>query len=216
MVHVLKQVMTDSREKIHTYELLCSLFPEITFTREAMHIGDYATDHVLVERKSMADLYASIINKRLISQFERMSVITHQVHVLMIVGSLKTFCNSMNFNKGVPDVNIEMMRGAIASTACRYSSHVLWFESEEESFYHMIKFMDMVEEGKYEVPAKRNPDVLMARYLKVTLIQWNDIKRLFPSMHELQDACVDDLKQVYGIGPKKAMNIKAVLLGDFV
>ena len=216
MVHVLKTVTTDSREKIHTYDLLCSLFPDIEFSREAMHIGDYATDHVLVERKSMADLYASIINKRLISQFERMSVITHQVHVLMIVGSLKTFCNSMNFNKGVPDVNISMMRGAIASTACRYGSHVIWFEDESESFYHMIKFMDMVEEGKYEVPAKRNPDVLMARYLQVTLVQWNDIKRMFPSLLELQDATIEDLKTVYGIGPKKAMNIKAVLLGDFI
>ncbi len=216
MVHVLKQVITDSREKIHTYELLCSLFPEITFTRETMSIGDYATDHVLVERKSMADLYASIINKRLISQFERMSVINHQVHVLMIVGNLKTFCNSMNFNKGVPDVNIEMMRGAIASTACRYGSHVIWFENEDESFYHMIKFMDMVEEGKYEIPAKRNPDVLMARYLQVTLVQWNDIKRMFPSILDIQNADVKELQQIYGIGPKKALNIKTVLLGDFI
>ena len=105
---------------------------------------------------------------------------------------------------------------AIASTAYRYGSHVLWFEDEAESFFHMIKFMDMVEEGKYEVPAKRNPDVLMARYLKVTLIQWNDIKRMFPSLLELQDAAVEDLKTIYGIGPKKAMNIKAVLLGDFI
>jgi ERCC4-type nuclease len=188
-------------------------YPDNTFELKALPEGDFSTEKVIVERKTLSDLYGSIVGSkgkpgRLSSQISRLSC-HDKVVLVLVVGNVPTFIDDMK-RLGIK-VDINILYGALASLVCREQIHVMWMEKEWDALITMIRFMQKVEEGEHKVPSRRDPDVLLARYLKLTHQQWLDVKRKYKSIPELMSASDKDLMSVRGIGKVRARTIRDLL-----
>lgn len=210
-------VIIDTREPKHFPKFLKDAFPDVTFELKALPEGDYATDKVVVERKTVADLYGSIVGTRrkpgrLTNQVTRLSC-HEQVVLIMVVGSIHKFLDDMK-RIGV-SVDPNVLYGALASISCRERIHILWIEQEWDALITMIKFMQAVEDGKHMVPSRRDPDILLARYFKITPRQWSEVKGRFKCINDLANAPLKEIMTVKGIGKVKAQTIKDLILNGW-
>lgn len=136
-----------------------------------------------------------------------------QIVILLVTGNISEFMNNMK-KLGV-SVDIKILYGALASVACREHIHVIWIDKEWDALVTMVTFMQKVDDGKYGVPSKRDPDILLARYLKLTPQQWKELKTKFSSLATIANATEKDLMCVNGIGKVKAKGIKSALLDSW-
>jgi len=188
-------------------------FPEHTFELKALPEGDYSTEKVIVERKTLTDLYGSIVGNggkpgRFISQVGRLSC-HNKVVLVLIVGNVPTFIDDMKRLGIKVDVNI--LYGVLASIACREHIHIMWMEKEWDALISMIKFMQKVENEEYNVPSRRDTDILLARYFKLTHSQWKELRKKYSSFEELSTADERDLMSIRGIGKTRARTIKQLV-----
>lgn len=210
------QITVDTREPKKYYEFIRKAFPSHSVSFVALPEGDYATEHVRVERKTIADLYMSAMGQngkkgRLQAQVGRLSTHSDEIVLFLITGSVGEFVTKMA-GIGV-EIKAEVIYGTIASICARERLHILWIEDELEGLRSMVKFMEKVERGQCMVPSRREPDILCARLLGVTLIQWHDLHNKFGSLARLACAKEKDLTTIYGIGDAKAKRILNILHG---
>lgn len=207
------QIIVDTREPEQQIGLLATIFPHHQFARRALPEGDYRTESVICERKTIPDLYSSLMGSggkpgRLINQIERLS--SHEEMIIfLIIGDVDAYvCNMTEI--GV-DVNPNIIYGTVASLMCREGFHVIWSLDEYSGLSTMVKCMEKVNMGDYLWPSRRNPEVLMARYLKLTLKQTKTLKIKFGDISGILRASDLELMKINGIGKVKARNIKNLL-----
>jgi ERCC4-type nuclease len=206
-------VYVDTREPPRNYEFLKKVFPNHIFEKATLQEGDYSTDKVLVERKTVADLYGSIVGNgskpgRLIKQVSRISC-HDKVLVILVIGNISSFIENMK-KIGIK-VNVDILYGALASISCRERMHVLWMEEEWNALITMVRLMQKIEDDEYMVPSRRDPDVLLARYFKITLKQLKELKSKYPTINDIANATEKDLMSIKGIGKVKAKGIKELI-----
>jgi len=207
------KVYVDTREPKQNHQFLATAFPNIEYELRALPEGDYATDKVIIERKTITDLYGSIVGSkdkpgRLLSQISRLSC-HDKVVVLLIIGNIAAFIDNMKRLNVRVDVGI--IYGALASLSCREHIHVIWVQEEWDGLITMVKFMQKVEDGNYKWPSRRDPIILMARYLKITPQQMQKLKDKFESIGNIVAASDKELMAIEGIGKTKARNIRELL-----
>lgn len=207
------RVYVDTREPPRNYEFLKKVFPNHIFEKATLQEGDYSTDKVLVERKTVADLYGSIVGNgskpgRLIKQVSRISC-HDKVLVILVIGNISSFIENMK-KIGIK-VNVDILYGALASISCRERMHVLWMEEEWNALITMVRLMQKIEDDEYMVPSRRDPDVLLARYFKITLKQLKELKSKYPTINDIANATEKDLMSIKGIGKVKAKGIKELI-----
>lgn len=207
-------IIVDTREPEKYILFLRKTFPDMVFERFALKEGDYASERCLVERKTIPDLYGSIMgpNRRIQDQIERISVHSDKVQVLLITGSVAEFVKGMADPSIHVKVDPNVLFGEIASIACRYGIQPLWIENEWEAMITMVKFMSKVDQGKWMVPVRRDPEILAAKLLGISVLQLKTLMMKHKCLHTLASVPDKDLMTVKGIGPAKAQNIKSVLL----
>lgn len=210
-------VIVDTREPPNKIKFLHSTFPNHTFESATLQEGDYATQKVIVERKTIADLYGSIVGNggkpgRLAKQIGRLSC-HDKVVLLLVTGDISSFVHNMG-KIGIK-VNVDILYGSLASVACRERIHVMWIEKEWDALIAMIRFMQKVEDDECMVPSRRDPDILLARYFKITTKQLTELKGKYPSLYAMSTAPVKDIMSVRGIGKVKAQGIKDLLLNGW-
>ncbi len=209
------RVCVDTREKEYIYNFLVKLFPQHEFVREAMKEGDYESEKVIVERKRMADLYGSVMGNgkepgRLNDQLNRLCCHDDKIVVVMVIGSVNKFVGDMKSEINM-NINPEILYGAISSICSRNRIHVMWIEEEWNALRCMVKFMEQVDDGKWMVPSKREPDNLFARLVGITPVQGKEMMRKFKSISAVASAPMSSLQEIDGIGPMKAKKIHTVL-----
>jgi ERCC4-type nuclease len=128
----------------------------------------------------------------------------------MVTGNLTETMRSLDKDAGVR-INPDIIYGQIASLMVRERIHTFWIEDEWNALAVMTKFMQKVEEGKYMVPTKREPNNLIARLLQITPMQAEHLKIVFGSLANIAAQPDDQLQRIVGIGPSKAANIKRIL-----
>lgn len=207
------KLYVDTREPKQNYQFLASAFPNIEIELRALPEGDYATDKVIVERKTITDLYGSIVGSRekpgrFLNQISRLSC-HDTVVVLLIIGNIASFIDNMKRINVKVDVGI--IYGALASISCREHIHVIWVQEEWDGLLTMVKFMQKIDDGNYKWPSRRDPNILMARYLKITPIQMQKIRSKFTTINSIIMASDKELMGIEGIGRTKARNIKELL-----
>lgn len=209
------EILVDTREKKPIYSFLTERFPEHVFKWQKLDEGDFDSGSVLVERKTVADLYGSIMGVggkpgRLPSQLSRLATHDDRVLFILITGSIDNYVTQMKEEFGVivkPDVIV----GMIASISCRERIHVMWIQDHYDGLVEMVRFMQGVEEGKHMVPSKREPDNLLARYFGVTINEMKELKMRFGTLQNMMNASEKDLQKVHGIGKAKSAKIKDLL-----
>lgn len=217
-------IRVDTREPKWIYPYLVERFPDIEFSNVCLTTGDFSSvpddfdsideqsfSHVIVERKKLSDLNGSILDKRLINQFDRLAIEQGVIYLLLVVGNLDEYVEKVSYQKNVPDINAEMLLGAIASISCRYGCNVLWIEDDHKALDVMVKFIKSVETGKYMVPAKRDVDALCARLLGIQMFQWRILKSEYGTLEDIASIDTKKFEQIPGIGPARSKKIKSVL-----
>jgi ERCC4-type nuclease len=210
------EVLCDTKEPDKYYKFLRKVFPDLTFVQTHLRDGDYATNKLLVERKTIGDLHTSIVGYRghkgrFPTQVERLSTHGDQHVVVMITGDVKTYVDAMKAIGVMVDTNV--IYGELASIHCRYKIPPFHIEDEWQAFIHMVKLMKKFDEGKEDVPARRNVEILQAKMLGISINQWSDLRRRYHSLVGVGNADLKGIMQTRGIGPSKAQIILNVLHG---
>lgn len=201
----------DSREPIWIKKWLPTQFKNIKFTGKALEEGDYASEHVLIERKSISDLWSSLQDGRFYTQLDRLCTHSDKVIIYLITGSIDEWLYKMK--QLHINVNEDIIDGCIASLLVRSNVRVICDSHEKAALKRMVRMIIKIEdENVLDLPSKRNPDMLTARLLNISKAEWFAIKEMYgTSLCFLCNLSEKDLLKVKGIGPKKAKSILQII-----
>jgi len=208
------KLIVDTREPDKYYNFLKTAFPNIDVIQGTLKEGDYESDRCLFERKTLVDLYGSVIGGngkggRLWKQMDRMATHDDMIVGVLVTGNIKDTVHATS-EIGVP-FDPEIVYSAIGHIQCSYQFPVFWIDNEWSALVSMVKYMKYCGDDKVGVPMRRDPDVLAARLLKVSTFQWHDLKVKFGSLENMGNASKKDLQSIYGIGPVKAKFIQTCI-----
>ncbi|AMQ17670.1 DEAD/DEAH box helicase [Thermococcus peptonophilus] len=181
-----------------------------------LDVADYVvSEEVGIERKSANDFIQSIIDGRLFDQVERLKR-AYEKPVIIIEGELY----------GIRNVHPNAIRGAIAAVTLDWGVPVLFSSGPEETaqFIYLMAKREQ-EERKKEVRLRSEKKALTlaerqrliveglpnvsATLAKRLLKHFGNVERVFTATEE-------ELKEVEGIGPKKAREIRRVITAPYV
>jgi ERCC4-type nuclease len=174
-------------------------------------IGDYLIDdQVLIERKTVGDLRASLVDGRLFPQVARLAHSSHR-SLLLIEGPTPT---------AAPDVHPHSIEGALVSIAAMWRLPVLHACDPEQSV-RLLRFLADQVRGQHERTLRRfdrKPKRLASR--RLFLLQGlpgvgpalaHRLLCHFGSIEHIFTADAAALAKVRGIGEKKAARIRELV-----
>ncbi|ASJ01683.1 DEAD/DEAH box helicase [Thermococcus gorgonarius] len=208
-------VYVDSRElRSGIPKLLKELGAEVEV--RTLDVADYVvSEEVGIERKSANDFIQSIIDGRLFDQVERLKR-AYEKPVIIIEGELY----------GIRNVHPNAIRGAITAVTLDWGVPILFSSGKEETaqFIYLIAKREQ-EERKKEVRLRSEKKALTlaerqrliveglpnvsATLAKRLLKHFGNVERVFTATEE-------ELKEVEGIGEKKAREIRKVITAPYV
>jgi len=209
-------MIIDSREPDEVVTYLKKAFKDkVTFNVTKLNEGDFATTKCLFERKKIGDLYSSIMDGRLASQCCRLAQHDDKIIGLVIYGDIEAYKKEQRIKRKV-FINDKIMTSAVAEMACRYNLVIIWAEDYKVAFSLMVNFMCDVDEGKWQIPTRCTEEILSARLLSITLLQYRELCKICgtKSLCKIAQCTTATYQRVKGIGEKKAANIKSVLNGS--
>ncbi|ASJ04950.1 DEAD/DEAH box helicase [Thermococcus barossii] len=181
-----------------------------------LDVADYVvSEEVGIERKSANDFIQSIIDGRLFDQVERLKR-AYEKPVIIIEGELY----------GVRNVHPNAIRGAIAAVTIDWGVPILFSSGTGETaqFIYLMAKREQ-EERKKEVRLRSEKKALTlagrqrliveglpsvsATLAKRLLKHFGNVERVFTATEE-------ELREVEGIGPKKAREIRKVITAPYV
>jgi len=186
--------------------------PWVEVRLESLPLGDYVlSDRVVIERKSTADLAASIIDRRLFNQADDLLAAYQRVIYLVEGESLYEASH----------VHPNALRGAISYLIVLKGATLIHSEGPEDSAWLVATMARQEQHGlgyqisKHPKRSATSPDLLM-RYVVEDLPgvgpkTAHALLTQFGSLQVLFGAGEDDLTRVPGIGPKRARQIAALL-----
>lgn len=170
-------------------------------------VGDYLIgDEVLIERKTIVDFSASLVDGRLFPQVARL--VRDSRRTLMLIEGPPT--------PSMPDVHPHAVQGALVSLAVMWRLPVLHTVDAEDSL-RVIRFLATQVDGSRERTLRRyarKPKRLASRRLFVlqglpgvgAALAVRLISQ-FGSVRNVLTADINQLQQVRGVGPRKATRI---------
>jgi len=200
-------VTIDSRESPEIKSYLTRYHSKnYNFDIKQLKEGDFVSERVIIERKTIKDLNASINDGRLNNQLNRMSTYNDKVKVMLIVGDMSQSCKELRRYK--INVNDLTLINAIASTSYRYNFHVIWAYDMKSGMRLMLSFIRGIHDGKYNQPTGAYPIVLMSQYLGISKVSMELIIEKYGTLEKLLTVPESQLIKIDGIGKAKAVNIK--------
>lgn len=203
------KIIIDSREPHSIPKYLIKQFPKTTFEVKALKEGDYRSTKVLCERKKIGDLYGSIMDKRIWSQINRMSQYDDMKLLLLITGNIDEYVKTMRRYKKF--INEKIIYSCIDDIACRYNCEIFWIEDEKQALNIMVGYMEGVDAGENLIPTKAHPEALIARYLGITISQYNELHLTYGALSKIAKVSATELSKVKGIGAAKSKKILTML-----
>lgn len=172
--------------------------------------GDYISERVICERKTIGDLNASLQDGRFVSQLNRIATHADKIPILLVVGDIHDYCKKMRFVKSGGrrvQCNEKMLFGAIAMAAYRYNFEIIWAPTDRDGLTTVISYMQAIEEGKYMMPTKASNAALLSRLFGIPLKSMKAILAEYNTIEKIGLANPKDLCKFPGIGDVKAVNI---------
>lgn len=210
------RIVVDHREP-EEIDALLRQAPNVTVERAALALGDYvlADGKVVVERKTVADFEASVIDedKRLFNQAERLGFEAGVLGVVLVEGDLYGRAARM-----LP----QQISGALSYLAVIKGLSILPSLDLVHTAYQLVKLATHVEHGLgYELALRSaKPKALLSqqRFVLEGLpgVSAGLAERLlahFGSVRAVMLADTDALRAVPGVGPKTAARIAEVVAG---
>ena len=181
----------------------------------SLKVGDYVvSDEVAVERKTVADFAASIVDRRLFSQARAMKE-AYARPLLLIEGG----------GQQPRGVSREAIRGALISTILDFGVPVIMAADPEEAACIImavakreqssaVRGISLKDRRRPQTPDEEKEYVVAS----LPMVEATLAKRLleeFGSVEGVFSASEEDLKRVEKIGPKKAKRIREVAAGRY-
>ncbi|ACS33669.1 DEAD/DEAH box helicase [Thermococcus gammatolerans] len=208
-------IYVDSRElRSGVPKILKELGAEIEV--KTLDVADYVvSEEVGIERKSANDFIQSIIDGRLFDQVERLKR-AYEKPVIIIEGELY----------GIRNVHPNAIRGAIASVTVDWGVPVLFSSGKEETaqFIYLLAKREQ-EERKKEVRLRSEKKALTLAERQRLIVEGlpnvsstlaKRLLRHFGNVEKVFTATEEELKEVEGIGEKKAREIRKVITAPYV
>jgi ERCC4-related helicase len=184
---------------------------DVTVKSKRLDVADFlVSERTAVERKEASDFVDSILDSRLFNQVKEM----HQFEKPVIVVEGKDLYSHRN-------VHPNAIRGALATLAIDYEMPVIWAEDEQETAKVLKSLAKREQEEKDETVAvrgERSPkkDEELKKFVVAGLpgVNTKIAERLmeeFESVEKIFTASEEELKQVEGIGDKKAETIRGLI-----
>jgi len=200
----------DTRERAEYVELLRGFLPDFTFISQTLPLGDYIVNGIIIERKTVDDLFQSINDGRLSNQLFEMSRNTH-LSVLAIIGEQTQIKNDPLKNSIFQSVKAGawFKRSVVGADGI-----VIPLEFyDDEAFAFFLK--GLAKKKKVRVPKLSKMRVSGNDLLVMTLAAvpgWNEVLarrglEVFGSLEEIIQAKPTELKDgIRGCGKKKAQD----------
>jgi len=176
-------------------------------------LGDLATEHALVERKSFRDYIASLVDGRLFDQAHRMFESEKECFIVVH--------GDYELTRNVTDAQVF---GSMAALVVENNIPVLWVPPLSHALYCAVKILEKVEQGKRFKPRKprkhkrtKSPWCVrkLAQFLEVPERVAAGLLMKYGSVANISKAPKEDLQRVNGIGSIRAERIKALLSKDW-
>jgi len=172
--------------------------------------GDFVYNNWIFERKTIEDLYGSIISGRIFNQIDNMK--DNYDNVVVIISGKTSNCYF-----SIPNFNENIINGAIASFITKYKINVLRVDSDSV----LIKMIDLITKKSSDIGSinvikirkMTNEDVYLSMLCCINGLGVNKAKNILAkySFKQIPNLSIDQLKEVEGIGNKIAENIKKYL-----
>lgn len=188
---------------------------DVEVRKKRLDVADFlVSDRTAVERKEAADFVDSILDSRLFPQLQEL--VQFQNPVLIIEG--KNLYSHRN-------VHPNAIRGALASIALDHKVAILWTEDEDETA-EMLKSLAKREQEEKErevaIRGEKAPrtDSELKEFVVAGLpgVNTKIARRLleeFGSVQKVFTATETELKNVEGIGEKKAEKIRELITSEY-
>ncbi|MBC7237771.1 MAG: hypothetical protein H5T69_18165 [Chloroflexi bacterium] len=210
-------IRADHRELASGVPALLQAMEGIVLSIETLELADYIlSPQVAVERKTTADLAASILDRRLFAQVRQLGVCFERV-VLIVEG--QDLYGSHNLHPNA-------VRGALSFLAVLAGVSVLRSEGPEDTAQLLAIMARHAQHGLgYELSLhvkRRSPSPQMQmRYLVEDLPgigpkMAESLLEAFGSLEGLFTADIEALQRVPGIGPKRARDIRNLVTRHYV
>ncbi|WP_457742648.1 DEAD/DEAH box helicase [Thermococcus sp.] len=208
-------IYVDSRElRSGVPKLLKEFGAEIEV--KTLDVADYVvSEDVGIERKSANDFIQSIIDGRLFDQVERLKR-AYEKPVIILEGELY----------GIRNVHPNAIRGAIASVTVDWGVPILFSSGKEETahFIYLLAKREQ-EERRKEVRLRSEKKALTLAERQRLIVEGlpnvsstlaKRLLRHFGNVERVFTATEEELKEVEGIGEKKAREIRRVITAPYV
>lgn len=190
----------------------------IEILQEQLSVGDYQiTDDIVIERKTLADLNASIIDGRIFDQLEDLLNIKRSA--LIIEGTIDYLDNSKGINK-------KAIVGLLTKIGIEYRIPIFFTKNQKETalFLYVIAKKEQLGNGNKENRLRFSKTKMSFSERQLFILEsFPDIgptlaKSLlleFKSIKNIANAEIKDLQKVSKMGPKKAEKIKYLFERSF-
>jgi len=205
------KVIVDVRER--SQRIISSIKESAKVELKQLPVGDFlVSDRVCIERKTVADFIGSIIDRRLMSQMSEMTR-NFQTPIIILEGKDSLFSQR--------NIHPNAVRGALAAVAADFNIPIIPSESEEETAALIIALAKREQEENQRPVAlrgERKPQFLHERQRfvveslpHVSAVLADRLLRRFGSIESLMNATQKEMREVDGIGEKKALQIRKVI-----
>lgn len=216
------KLIIDTREK-KWKELMIPTLEQlgVPYTREALDAGDFSIDGVVVERKTISDLFMSIAHDgRFYSQPPMITRLAKRP-VYAVIGDTSYKCPKCGYETidelkkiGI-EYNANVFYGALASLFVGYGIEIMWLKDDIQLMNILGRIFKKIQEGKSGVPYRgvktnyyRSSEGMKIHFLSgVSGISPKIASRMidhFKTVRSVILATKEQLTQVEGIGFDKA------------
>lgn len=208
-------IIVDSRELGSATTRELSKY-DIAITPETLSIGDFIiSDRTAVERKTVEDFVASIIDGRLFEQVSNLKS-AYEMPILLIEG--ESFQTSRN-------IAPEAVMGAVASVIVDFGVPVVWTRSPSESALLLLSIARREQskgERRPRIRMERKPESLaheqefvIAGLPLIDTVLARRLLRAFGTVEKVFLASEQELQNVEGIGRKISDRIRKLLTAPY-
>ena len=208
-------IIVDSRELGSATTRELSKY-DIAITQETLSIGDFIiSDRTAVERKTVEDFVASIIDGRLFEQVSNLKS-AYEMPILLIEG--ESFQTSRN-------IAPEAVMGAVASVIVDFGVPVVWTRSPSESALLLLSIARREQskgERRPRIRMERKPESLaheqefvIAGLPLIDTVLARRLLRAFGTIEKVFLASEQELQNVEGIGRKISDRIRKLLTAPY-
>jgi len=185
----------------------------VEFDVVQLPLGDLATEHALVERKSFRDYVASLVDGRLFDQAHRMFESGKECFIVVH--------GDHEASRNVTDAQIF---GSMAALVVENNIPVLWLPPLSYALYCAVKILEKVEQGKRFKPRRpRKPKRTRSPWCVRKLAQFFEVPERvaagllmkYGSVANISKASKEDLQKIDGVGFIRAERIKTLLSKDW-